>query len=374
MEAVQVEYQKHPPMWVVSSRTQIQQRMQILQIIKKFQNLLPKNLISGSPFCTFYYVTKVAPGNFDVEIGFPINYAMYSSQDEQLNASIVELNARVREVEPLESLSAIHEGSLSSIRDTFGQVFTSAYEKGILSQEFSREVYLDIDERAFDENFEGNPEHKVDLQLIIHNWGELFDKNAKQILDSQMWTSLQNCCGSLELHSSLEEKFTWILKMLSFLKENTSVENQFQIISSCAHIFPDEMVDEMRSVFDQAYRNGATIIEAVDQTLEFMDKTPGFKAPIRKGNILFTSKNPRDPEAFKQAVTRSEKMAAYCYCPFIRNNLDKEIPETFCYCGAGWVRKQWEGTFQVPLKIELMKSLTKGDNECQFAVHIPEKL
>ncbi len=180
---------------------------------------------------------------------------------------------------------------------------------------------------------------------------------------------------SFNLDTTVEEKFQWLVGMLQSLHEHVSQEQEFDIISGCAHIFPDELVAEMRNAFDTARNSGCDLLEAVDRTLEFMDRSPGWgKMPIREGMIMYTTKNPRDPAAFAKATTRKEKLESYCFCPMIRNFLDQEIPESFCYCGAGWVRKQWEGVFQERIKIELVKSLPKGNDECQFAIHIPGKI
>jgi len=79
---------------------------------------------------------------------------------------------------------------------------------------------------------------------------------------------------------------------------------------------------------------------------------------------------PYNPAAFVKATTRKEKMQAYCFCPMIKYNLD-EVSGTFCYCGSGWARRLWEGILDEPVKVEIVKSLTRDDDECTFAVHIP---
>lgn len=60
-----------------------------------------------------------------------------------------------------------------------------------------------------------------------------------------------------------------------------------------------------------------------------------------------------------------------CHCPLVRNHLGEGISPTFCYCGSGWYRQQWEGILGKPVKVEILKSLLKGDDICQFAIHLP---
>jgi len=50
------------------------------------------------------------------------------------------------------------------------------------------------------------------------------------------------------------------------------------------------------------------------------------------------------------------------------------MPVHYCYCGAGWYRQQWEGVFDKPVSIEIVKSVLRGDEICRFAIHIPKDL
>jgi predicted hydrocarbon binding protein len=48
------------------------------------------------------------------------------------------------------------------------------------------------------------------------------------------------------------------------------------------------------------------------------------------------------------------------------------MPTTFCYCGAGWYRQQWEGAMGRPVTVEIVKSVLRGDDACQFAIYLPQ--
>jgi predicted hydrocarbon binding protein len=47
---------------------------------------------------------------------------------------------------------------------------------------------------------------------------------------------------------------------------------------------------------------------------------------------------------------------------------------TFCYCSSGWERRQWEGAIGRPVRVDVVKTLLRGDDHCQFAIHLPEDL
>ncbi len=100
----------------------------------------------------------------------------------------------------------------------------------------------------------------------------------------------------------------------------------------------------------------------------------GEKGAYREGHVLYHKKNPADPEGYKNAKTDQEKRAAYCFCPIICDNMEKGMPVSYCYCGSGWYRQQWETATGRPVRVEVLKSILKGDEVCSFAVHLAEDL
>jgi len=51
------------------------------------------------------------------------------------------------------------------------------------------------------------------------------------------------------------------------------------------------------------------------------------------------------------------------------------MPLTYCYCGAGWFRQQWETATGRPVAmVEVVRSALKGDLVCEFATHLAEDL
>jgi hypothetical protein len=113
----------------------------------------------------------------------------------------------------------------------------------------------------------------------------------------------------------------------------------------------------------------------VDEVIDFMVEDPGWGVrPARRGTTIYTTKNPRDRQAYARATTDAERRRAYCFCPLVRDHLEEGMPDTFCYCSAGWERQQWEGAIGRPVRVSVVQSLLKGDDRCQFAIHLPEDL
>lgn len=353
MEAnsLRIRYTVHPQQFVASIRTSVANREDILKKIGELMGEIPKESIQGTPFCIFYFVTSVADG-IDVEYGVPIRSEFQSN------------TITFRTLPKMESFSMSHKGKLDDLGKAYEKVFQYAYKYGYPSQEFSREVYTHI---SGNEN-----EHEIEVQFIIHPWNSLLVENMIRELGAEQQGKIMEGLQAIEIETPLEQKFEWLIGVLHKLENVTDESQRYNIISGCAHFFPEEMVIELRQVYEKARENTHTLIEAIDKTLEFMASHKGWGSlPIRKGNVLYTTKSPANPKAFVEARTHLERIKAYCFCPIIRNFLDQNVSVTFCNCGAGWPKQLWEGVFRQPLRIVLVKSLTKGDEECQFAVYLP---
>jgi len=59
-------------------------------------------------------------------------------------------------------------------------------------------------------------------------------------------------------------------------------------------------------------------------------------------------------------------------CVLVSNHLDQGMPTSFCYCGSGWYRRQWERAIGKTVTIQVVKSILKGDEVCQFAIRLPD--
>ena len=67
---------------------------------------------------------------------------------------------------------------------------------------------------------------------------------------------------------------------------------QYGILSCCAHVFPDERIAHLRSIYNQRGE--------IDDVLREMYTDPAwYEDPVRKGNLLYMRKDPYDPEGYK---------------------------------------------------------------------------
>ena len=88
-------------------------------------------------------------------------------------------------------------------------------------------------------------------------------------------------------------------------------------------------------------------------------------------------KNPYNPEGYQNGATPAERLKAYCHCPFVHpylNEIHAQLAPTFCYCGAGWYRRLWEGILGQPVKIEHVETLLRGNDQCTLTITLPLEL
>jgi hypothetical protein len=225
-------------------------------------------------------------------------------------------------LESCEAMTMIHSGLYESILDTYRKVTIETYAHGLPIAESGREVL-----QVFDAD---KPENNViEIQEVLHDWNNRFSKQLVDVLGVEARDRVLKCYTDVSHESSLEDRANAVKCAIDLLDDIATENQKFEVLSGCAHVFPPELI-----------------------------------------SILYSSKQPSNPVEFSKATTRKEKMQAYCFCPMIKYNLD-EVSGTFCYCGSGWSRRLWEGILDKSVKVEIVKSLTRDDDECTFAVHIP---
>ena len=348
-----IEHKKLDDTLIASIRFNIKKRKELHALFNKLTQNIPKEYILGPAFCIYHYITSVKEG-FDVEAGFPVSHA---DQTEEIKTRILP---------KMEVLSFTHKGPIEKMRENFRKLYYSASEYGLISDEFSIEVYLDSN------NPEGN---EIELQFVLHDWNRLFSENLVRVLGEEVKQEVMQGSEGLTIASLLDERFQWVKGAIERLNNLADEDQKYDIVSSCAHVFAKEPIEKIKTIFENTKKQTNDPMKAVDAVLDFMDEDSAWpKRPVRKGKIIYSTKIPRDPQGYEKATNKADKRKAYCFCPIIRNRLDEDMPITFCYCGAGWFRQQWEGALGKPVNIKIVKSVLKGDDVCQFAIHLPDDL
>lgn len=311
-----------------------------LEIIKKVIG----TKINGDPIVVHHWLVQDNDGH-DMDVCIPIS------------ENIDQNEVKTMTLESCEAMTMVHRGSYDTINETYRQITKETYSHGLPIAESGREVLLNI-------NIEEPEGNIIEVQEVLHDWDNRFSKQLGEVLGQDARTKILECYNGITRKSSVEERAKAVKCAVDMVDEIATEGQKFEIFSQCAHVFPPELIENMKLVYAET--------QSVDKVLEAMTNAGNYPKYTREGNTLYSSKQPYNKAAFDKAKTREEKMKAYCFCPMIKNNLD-EIIGSFCYCGSGWSRRLWEGILEKPVTVKIVKSLTKDDDECIFAVHLPEK-
>ena len=350
-----IDYKKIDETSVAYIRTSIKTRDDISDVIQKLESQIPEENIRGPAYGRTFWVSSVPKEEgFDMEIGFPVTNKFEN----------VDIKTKI--LEKREVFSIIHKGPIDKKNETYGLLLNYIRDKKIISDEFSMEIYLDSN----------NPKGEVlEFQYVVHNWQALFEKHTERVLGSEVTKEV--IAEQIEFDSSAETRLNWAKEVINGLKSHTSDSFQvYDILSSCAHVFPIEPILKMKEVYERRKSETNDPLAAIDSVLDMMENDAAWgNRPYREGNVIIATKNPADRESFEKATTSEEKRRAACFCPVIRNHLeDKDIPKEYCLCSAGWERRQWEIALSETVRVDVRKSVAQGDDLCQFAIHIPEDL
>ncbi len=348
-----IEHKHLPPTLVATARYTLKSRVDLPGILDEVRHHIPDAAIAGPAFCILRFVTS-AQGGYDAEVGFPVTQSVAAGP----------VSSRVRSA--MEVLSLVHPGPLSKVSDAYRTLYEYTSEHAIISDEFAHEVYLDGVNMA---------EGRTEVHFVVHNWNERLAQHLDRVMGDEARQRVMRGAESLSLDSTQDERFQWVKSALARLEALANDQACYDVLSSCAHVFPEGQIVKLRQVYVEAQAQNGDPMQAVDAVLAFMAQDPGWgAAPFREGHIIYATKQPRDSEAHARAQTAEEKRRAYCFCPLIREHLNAGMPPTFCYCGAGWYRQQWEGALGQPVTIAIVKSVLKGDDVCTFAIQLPDTL
>jgi effector-binding domain-containing protein len=348
-----IEHKNIEAILVAFIRFNLKERGEIHATLQELVLVVPPETIAGAPYVNIQFFSSYTEG-FEAEVGFPVTQPVEGGRVKSKTAS------------PLEVLSLTHHGPPEALLETRAKLREYTSQHALISGEFTREVYPEWQ----------NPQGPIEVQFVIHNWNAIFARNLERVLGKTQREAVMQGADSLNLESTPEDRFQWAKAAMQRLGDLADEQQKYDAVSSCAHVYPPGQLEKLKHVFDEVRGQADDPLKAVDAVRDFMKADPGWneREQYRVGRVIYHTKNPFDPQAYAEAQTADEKRAAYCFCPIIRNNLDKGMPVTYCYCGSGWYRQQWETATGKPVTVEVVQSVLKGDSVCQFAVHLPENL
>jgi hypothetical protein len=352
-ETLGIQYKRIEPALVCFRRFNLKDRAEIRVVIQELASIIPGPIIDGPPYSILQYFSSF-PEGYEAEIGFPVKRPF---EHDQIHCK----TAREMEV-----LAIRHGGPPETLRDTKLKLHQFAADHALISDEFTRETYPEWE----------NPQGVIEAQFVIHNWNARFASNLERVLEKEKCDQVMQGIEGIGLETTPADRFQWVKGAVERLEGLADEFQRYDVVSSCAHVYPPGQLEKLRKVFVEARTKLADPLEAVDAVLAFMASDPGWgeKGAYREGHMLYHAKNPADPEGYASAKTADEKRAAYCFCPVIRARLNEGMPATYCFCGSGWYRQQWETATGMPVQVQVLSSVLKGDDACRFAVRLADDI
>jgi predicted hydrocarbon binding protein/effector-binding domain-containing protein len=316
---------------------------------------------NGNPICLRH--GGDARCGFDMEICLPISA---TEKPEPLNIRTLEGGPMICARVERPSGAPENENDVSQGWRSF---YATIAKRGIgLAEGPPREVYL------LDQMGTGGKTAKtiVELQeyLLLPRWLDRMASGIKRLAGEEAHHRIMAGRENLTAFSSEQEIMHWVKTAVERLDATIAEELRREIMAGCAHIFPQERIQQLRAQFER--------LGDIDRLIEFMgrDRSLGeqsyYGLPRREGDIIYETKNPQNPKGYREARNEVEKRAQYCHCPIIKTAIRSgvQISSTYCYCGSGWYRRLWNGIMGQPVRVEVVKTVLQGDDVCTFAIHL----
>jgi hypothetical protein len=217
---------------------------------------------------------------------------------------------------------------------------------------------------------------EVQYPLMMTAWLDRLEQGIIDLVDRETADAVLKGRSEVGESTPAAERTAYVDKALRRLDARVADPHlRCRILMRCAHVSPKVRSEEMRKVYEET--------GSIDALLTHMRLDSSarcglswFDRPERVGNTVYITKIPGDPEAYVKATTKQERAAAYCHCPIAREALAKgeAISATFCGCGLGWFPPMWKEILGADVEVELIRSILRGDADCQVAIHLPEGL
>lgn len=341
-----VVYKSIEPVQVAALKSVIHQRADIPPLFDTLRQVCGAAICGPAMVLNHYGAVK---DGLLVEAAFPVNTPV---ETEQIHT---------RRLEGGRAWSLLHYGPHATVRETTLKIFAYIQaHAGTVGGE-SREIYSTLDADQPENNL-------TEVQVLSHEWERRLAEGLEQVLGLEASKQVMTGIEAITDESSAETYREWIHAAMRRLDDVTdSLEEKYKVVSCCAHVFPQERIDFLRKIYAQHHE--------IDDVLREMYQDPDwYEDPVRRGSQLHMRKVPYNAEAYQKAVTPLERRMAYCHCAFVRPYLEEtpaRISPTFCWCGAGWYRRLWEGILDQPIQVEHVETLVKGNDRCTLVITLP---
>lgn len=290
---------------------------------------------------------------FDSEIGFPVS------------APINQGNVKTHTLRRLDFFAATHRGPVSTLRETSGQVYGHMNRVGLAPELELVEIYHNFDSENEDAN-------QIEVRGAFLAWPEIYQQHLLRVLGSEAADGIWAGGEAITPFTLVDDRVAWVSESLARLRQHTTQDQQFEILSSVALVRPSEDTAKYRTIYEESGRSIQAVLDAQNKDLESTRSGGWIDPPYCNDKVLHLSKVAYNREEYEAATAPDELRRAYCFCSLIREANDPKVDPIFCYRAAGWAKQFWEPILDVKFtRCDITHSILKGDRFCAWNYHLP---
>jgi hypothetical protein len=232
----------------------------------------------------------------------------------------------------------------------------------------------------------------AERDTVIDNLTERIDRVAGSAVSQQVAQLRRPPTGAPP-----QQALSFTEGLMQALRESLSEEACRKTLTGNAHgipakVFTDERekylalgsIDEylkdfhLRSVekLQEHAESGLPWFEQIitPRVVEFVSGNQEVLGGIRRGNKIYLTKIPFDPNRWLTERDPAKKRYYACHCPMAReflNGRGRGIDPLWCTCSAGFAKLRFDIVFDTETEVEVVETVFAGDDRCRFAVTIP---
>jgi hypothetical protein len=219
-------------------------------------------------------------------------------------------------------------------------------------------------------------------------WSHKFSTSLKESVNEKQAQIIMDGSEFLSQDTEINKKIEWTKKAMENLDTLKNSDLKQEIMTKCGCQYPQNNLDPVIELYKKTHSvvGAHKMLQQIFQSFlkkelnldpilikEIKEKGWGL-AGILKENTIIATKIPKSGNLKKYFREKDfkKKRALYCHCPRIRNvvKTSEIIPYLYCYCGAGFYKGIWERILGKQVRVEVLKSVLKGDNVCTIKVHL----
>ncbi|MBN2336651.1 hypothetical protein JXL21_13925 [Candidatus Bathyarchaeota archaeon] len=206
--------------------------------------------------------------------------------------------------------------------------------------------------------------------------------------------------GSMKLPpigSSAEEFPEFTREMLKRMNDELNPEQIVKILSGNHHKIPPQAFEakkklyEASSSLDEFLRKDHERVVNLLEThmkegrlwyrknvspefLDFIGSDQERLSARREGDTLFIKQIPYEFEEYLEENEPKKRRYHFCHCHLARRSIleGEPVPSEFCHCSGGYLKQPYDHIFGEELEVQVLQSVLAGDDECRFAVKLPQ--